>query len=249
MTSVNVPQVVVRPLEGPNEMNVCLDLQRRIWRYSETDVVPDRMFTVAKESGGQVLAAFVQDEAIGFALAYVGLRQSTVYLHSHMVGVVPEYQNQGIGRVLKLAQRTDAIERGINLIEWTFDPLELKNARFNLSRLGAIARRYIANCYGQTSSPLHAGLPTDRLVAEWWLTSDRVNYLLDGKEYTAEPNVARISVPGNVRELRKRDIAAAKEVQNRFREQFKKQIADGFAAVGFELDEQQGSYLLERYAN
>jgi predicted GNAT superfamily acetyltransferase len=230
-------------------MRITLDLQHRIWRYSEIDIVPSRMFIVARESGGQVLAAFHDDKAIGFALAYVGVRQGMVYLHSHMVGVVPEYQNRGIGRVLKLAQRTEALARGITLIEWTFDPLQLKNARFNLETLGAIARRYISDCYGQTSSPLHAGLPTDRLVAEWWLASDRVRSLLRGQEFTARPNAARICIPRETPELRGRDAAAAERIQNRVREQFEKRIATGFAAVGFELDDSHGSYILEPYAN
>ena len=91
-----------------------------------------------------------------------------------MVGVLAEYRDRGVGRLLKLAQREDALARQINRIEWTFDPLQLKNASFNIARLGAIVRHYIPNLYGRTSSPLHAGLPTDRLVAEWWVRSSRV---------------------------------------------------------------------------
>src|SRR6202012_2433270 len=105
------------------------------------------------------------------------------YLHSHMLAVLPEYRNAGLGRRLKLAQRDDALSRGFDLMEWTFDPLEIKNAYFNLERLGAIARRYNVNQYGITSSPLQGGLPTDRLVAEWWLKSKRVEQLLANGKY------------------------------------------------------------------
>lgn len=228
-------------------MSMGVDLQRRIWGYSETDTVPEQMFVVAKESGGQVLGAFHQDQAIGFALAFAGVHCGTVYLHSHMVGVVPEYQDRGVGRLLKLAQREDAIARGIDLIEWTFDPLQLKNARFNLAGLGAVVRRYIPNCYGRTSSPLHAGLPTDRLVAEWWVRSARVQDLLSGNTHAPGPQCARISIPVAIRQICSSNPSEAEKIQSRVREQFARQMAGSRAAVGFEFDERQGSYLLEPY--
>ena len=118
----------------------------------------------------------------GFVLAYPGIRDGRPYLHSHMAAVLPEFRDLGIGRRLKLVQREDALARGIPLIEWTFDPLQTKNAYFNICRLGAVARRYLTDVYGSTSSPLHAGLPTDRLVAEWHLESERVVDILTGKE-------------------------------------------------------------------
>ena len=110
-----------------------------------------------------------------------------------MAAVLPEFRDLGIGRRLKLAQREDALARGISLIEWTFDPLQTKNAYFNICRLGAIARRYLTDVYGSTSSPLHAGLPTDRLVAEWHLESERVVDILAGKEPARGPSVERVS--------------------------------------------------------
>src|SRR6201987_2077827 len=117
---------------------------------------------------------------VGFTMALVGIHGKTPYLHSHMTGVLPEYRARKIGRALKLFQREEALSRDIRLIEWTFDPLEMRNAHFNLNRLGAIARRYEPNLYGITSSPLHRGLATDRLVAEWYLDSPRVLAALDG---------------------------------------------------------------------
>ena len=117
-------------------------------------------------------------------MAIPGLKPGgKTYLHSHMLGVLPEYRNARVGRALKLAQRDDALSRGIDLIEWTFDPLEIKNAFFNMERLGAIVRRYVPNQYGTTSSPLHGGLPTDRCIAEWWISSPRVNGRLGGQAF------------------------------------------------------------------
>jgi predicted GNAT superfamily acetyltransferase len=243
---VKEQEIVIRPLHQVEDMRIGVELQNRIWGYSAIDMVPEQLFVVANESGGHVLAAFAGRQPIGFALAFAGLHHGRHHLHSHMVGVIPEFQDRGVGRLLKLAQRDDAIARNIDLIEWTFDPLQLKNARFNLSRLGAVVRRYLPNCYGRTSSPLHAGLPTDRLVAEWWVRSARVAQLLAKEFPTAEPS-ARISIPARIREICASDAAQAEEIQTRVRNQFESQLAAGLAAVGFELDDRQGSYLMERY--
>src|SRR5260370_30838609 len=131
------------------------------------------MFVVEAHSGGQGLGGFDGDKLIGYTLSVVGLRDGAVYLHSHMTGVDADYRNQGVGRMLKLFQRDEALGRGIRLIVWTFDPLEIRNAHFNLNRLGAICRQYCENLYGVTTSPLHRGFPTDRLVAGGDLGSAR----------------------------------------------------------------------------
>src|SRR4029077_6819266 len=138
------------------------------------------------------------DELVGFAFSIPGSRAGHAYLHSHMLAVRNTFRNHGLGRRLKLAQRDDAIQQGIELLEWTFDPLEIKNAHLNLSRLGAIARRYSVNHYGHSSSPLQGGLPTDRLVAEWWLTSKRVVNLLDKKQPPKFQVDKRIGVPAQI---------------------------------------------------
>lgn len=228
-------------------MGVCVELQQRIWSYAALDTVPDQIFIVAKKTGGQVMVAYDRDKPVGFALAFAAVRDGLTYLHSHMVGVVEECQNRGVGRLLKLAQRDDAIERGIDLIEWTFDPLRLKNAHFNIERLGAIVRHYIPNLYGRTSSPLHAGLPTDRLVAEWWVRSRRVEDVLNAKPHLASEQPERIAIPANIREICRDELLRAEKIQASVREQFSTHIAAGRAAVGFEFNPQQGTYLLETY--
>jgi predicted GNAT superfamily acetyltransferase len=247
MVCVKGTDIVIRALEHVQEMSIAVDLQRAIWGYGETDTVPDQIFLVAKECGGQVLGAFHQTRPVGFALAFPAVSGDAMYLHSHMVGVLPEYRNGGVGRLLKLAQREDAIARGFNLIKWTFDPLQLKNAYFNIMRLGAIVRRYIPNFYGRTSSPLHAGLPTDRLVAEWWIQSPRVRNALNGERTAINILCSRISIPASIRQICETDAAEAEKIQKRVREQFQQHTANGEAAVGFEFDEKQASYLLENY--
>jgi predicted GNAT superfamily acetyltransferase len=247
MASVKEPGIMIRPLQEVEEMSIGVDLQRRVWGYAEIDTVPDQIFIVARESGGQVLGAFHEDKAIGFALAFAGVHDGRIHLHSHMVAVLPEYQDYGVDRMLKLAQRDDAISRGIDLVEWTFDPLQLKNAYFNLMRLGAIVRRYIPNFYRRTSSLLHGGLPTDRLVAEWWVRSARVQKLLDGKLPNAGPDRVRIRIPAGIRQITSSNPAEAERIQTGVRSQFEKHIAEGSVAVGFEFDAEQGSYFLEPY--
>ena len=123
-----------------------------------------------------------------------------VYLHSHMLAVRKDHRNGGLGRRLKLMQREDALARGIELIEWTFDPLEIKNAYLNIEKLGAIARRYNINQYGITSSPLQGGLPSDRLIAEWWLKSKRVETLLGTGKNPPIQSDSEIAVPAQIYE-------------------------------------------------
>jgi len=239
--------IVIRPLQEVEEMSIGVDLQRRVWGYTEIDTVPDQIFIVARESGGQVLGAFHEDKAIGFALAFAGVHGGRIHLHSQMVAVLPEYQNRGVGRMLKLTQRDDAISRGIDLIELTFDPLQLTNAYFNLMRLRAIVRRYLPNFYGRTSSPLHGGLPTDRVVAEWWVRSARVQELLDGKISKAGPDRLRIRIPAEIRQIANTNPVEAERIQRGVRAQFERHIAEGHTAVGIEFDAEQGSYVLEPY--
>jgi len=230
-------------------MRVCIALQQKVWGYGDLETVPDHIFVVAAKTGGQVLAAFDADTPVGFALAFPALRKNQPYLHSHLVAVLPEYQNHGVGRRLKLAQRDEALANGMDLIEWTFDPLQLKNAWFNIAKLGAIVRRYVPDLYGRTSSPLHGGLPTDRLVAEWWLRSPRVHSHLSGKPVCESAGAERIAVPGSIRDLCRNDPQKAEQVQLRLRKSFESSFANGQAAVGFKLDQSEGMYVMGPYEN
>lgn len=249
---MNYREMTIRPLHDFSEMRLCIILQQRIWGFDDLDTVPDQIFVVAAKTGGQVLAAFDGDLAVGFSLAFPALRESQAYLHSHLVAVLPEYQNRGVGRRLKLAQRDEALGRGLDLIEWTFDPLQVKNAYFNIAKLGAIVRRYIPNLYGRTSSPLHGGLPTDRLVAEWWLRSARVYKCVSGKCVSGttgcEPASGKqIAVPASIQDLCRADPRTAEQIQLELRGKFETAIAQGRAAVGFRLNREEGLYLMEPY--
>jgi predicted GNAT superfamily acetyltransferase len=244
---MNADAVVIRNCYGLDELRACVALQKEIWNFSDSELVPLRMFVVAEKVGGQVMGAFVGNDMVGFALSVPGTRSGHVYLHSHMLAVRKEHRNSGLGRRLKLLQREDALARGIELIEWTFDPLEIKNSYLNIEKLGAISRRYNINQYGFTSSPLQGGLPSDRLIAEWWLKSKRVESLLaTGKNPTFTQQTA-IEVPAQIYEWKAaaETRSQARQVQEGNRAKFLRAFNDDLVVLGYERDsEGNGKFLL-----
>ena len=247
-TSQTCEGVTIEKCGTLEEFQACVELQREVWGEADLEIEPVTMFVVASITGGQILGAFAGDEMVGYTLAVAGFRRGTVYLHSHQTAVSTAYRNQGIGRMLKLFQRDEALARGIRLVEWTFDPLELKNAHFNLNRLGAICRRYLPNLYGVTTSPLHRGIETDRLVAEWQLDSPRVIAAIGDLAAGATDAPATIEVPAEV-EAWKQDEKRTREVQTRVREEFSKWFARGYAAIGVRREGHSTAYLLAPWSD
>jgi predicted GNAT superfamily acetyltransferase len=243
--------IVVRKCAGIEEFQRCVELQREIWGEEDIEVEPATLFVVAAETGGQVLGAFDGERLVGYTLAVVGFTQGTVFLHSHMTGVLAEYRDRGVGRALKLFQREEALGRGIRLVVWTFDPLETRNAYFNLNRLGAIARKYLPNLYGVTTSPLHLRLPTDRLWAEWRLDSARVAAAVSdlAKEPDAASVAATVELPAELERWKGSDVAQVADVQTRIREKFTKWFARGYAAVGVRKTLAGTEYLLAPWSD
>jgi len=250
------PEIVIEPLRDLEGFGRCVELQLEIWGYDEADVIPRRMFLVAQRAGGQAVGAFDASlpggaknyaNMIGFAMGIPGYRNGHSYIHSHMLAVRAGYRDYGIGRRLKLAQRDDALARGIELIEWTFDPLEIKNAYFNIERLGAIVRRYVPNIYGDITSELQGGLPTDRLYAEWWLKSKRVEAVLAGETRERPAVQEAVTVPHEVYEWKRNPAERVKAltVQAANREALLHGFGEGLSVVGFGRDaEGNGTYQL-----
>jgi predicted GNAT superfamily acetyltransferase len=237
-------QIAIRRLETHEDMADAVRLQKEIWGFEDIELLPLRLFVVASKVGGQVFGAFDGGDMIAFLLAIPGMKPGGVqYLHSHMMGVLPEYRNTGIGRRLKLEQRQEAIRRGIQLVEWTFDPLELKNAYFNMERLGAVVRRYVLNQYGVTTSKLHGGLPTDRCVAEWYLNSARVRGIVDGEPFHRPAPVERVEVPAEIAAIRSNDPKSARQIQAGISEKFLHYTSQGLAVTGVEKTARTYSYL------
>jgi predicted GNAT superfamily acetyltransferase len=245
--------ILIRPCEGFDELEACVKLQIETWGYDETDVIPRKVFLVAQEIGGQVIGAFDSEirgagseggpkSMVGFAFSLPGVKtrhgKPEAYLHSHMLAVKDEYRNRGLGARLKREQRQDALLRGIRHMEWTFDPLEIKNAFLNIHRLGAIVCSYRVNFYGVSSSRLQGGLPTDRLLAEWALDSERVKAVLEGQPAVASKIEERILVPASIYKWKAsetdREQALAVQLENR--RKFQQAFSQGLAVLGFVRD-------------
>ncbi len=254
--------IVIRACEGFDELDACVQLQIETWGLHAALTTPRKVFRVAQAIGGQVVGAFDTEltgasprggpePLVGFAMAQPGIKTADgaprAYLHSDMLAVRESYRNRGIGAQLKWEQRREALSRGIRRMEWTFDPLEIKNAFLNIHRLGAIVCVYRVNFYGVSSSRLQGGLPTDRLLAEWHLDSDRVRALAEGCPAEA-PNVrerireerilARIRVPASIYQWRapegNLDRALAVQLENR--RKFQQAFSQGLAVLGFVRD-------------
>jgi predicted GNAT superfamily acetyltransferase len=253
-------QIQIRKCTTLEDFNRCVALQKAVWHESDLETEPYVTFVVANQTGGQVLGAFDGDTMIGFTMAVAGVRNKTPYLHSHMTGVLPEYRDRKVGRALKLFQREEALSRDIRLIEWTFDPLAIRNAHFNLNRLGAIVRTYIPNFYGITSSPLHHGLPTDRLLAEWHLDAKRVIAAIHDTipEPVTAPAIIHVplAAPASGRQLSEPSEAIALpleshsaptsliEIQSTLRSDFQHWLSKNYAATAIHITPTGADYLL-----
>jgi predicted GNAT superfamily acetyltransferase len=247
-------RILIRKCNSFEEFDACVVLQVEVWGYPDGDVIPRRVFTVAHRVGGQVIGAFALDQTggisdaagklVGFAMSFPGIQPADadnrpeLFLHSHMLAVSPGYRNDGIGRKLKLFQREEALSRGIQRMDWTFDPLEIKNSFLNIHRLGAIVRNLTPNFYGVFSSRLQAGLPSDRLHAEWYMSSKRVNAILDGSSYTTPAIRETIVVPAAVSEWKSSedDFPKAVAAQTEIRQHFQQAFHDGLVVVDFRRD-------------
>ncbi len=243
-------KITIRKCHELGDMHACVGLQKEVWGFTDIELVPLRLFVVAEKIGGQVMGAFEGKDLVGFAFAVPGFRNGHAFLYSHMLAVRKDHRNSGLGRRLKLFQREDAIARGFELMEWTFDPLEIKNAYLNIEKLGAITRRYNVNQYGITSSPLQGGLPTDRLVAEWWLKSRRVETVLaTGKRPDIEPKRS-ISVPAQIYEWKASPATKdqAQRLQDQNRPLFQEAFSQGLAVLGYERDSKgSGKFLIGKW--
>ncbi len=225
----------IEALTQPEQFDRCVALQDAVWGYDLSAMMTQKVFLLAAHIGGQVLGAFDGETLVGYAMSLPGVRNGHAYLHSHHLAVLPEWRDAGVGRRLKLAQRDDALARGIELMEWTFDPLEIKNSYLNFARLGAISRRYARNFYGPSTSPLHGGLPTDRIVAEWWLKSERVTRVLAG-EAPGGHTVEQVDVPIEISEWKAAEETRGKAlaVQDRNATALESAFARGLVVVGYE---------------
>ena len=223
----------VQRLRTLDHFERCVEIQSAIWNYSPQELFPRRLFLLAEKLGGHVLGAFDGDDLVAFNLAYSGYRSGHAYLHSQMLAVLPPYRNAGAGRALKLAQRDIALADGFDLVEWTYDPLEIKNAFFNLHRLGAISRRYVRDFYGPSSSPLQGGLPTDRLYAEWWIRSEHVARAVANVPMSFQRSNT-LSIPAEIYEWKAAGDPRARATQEQIRRGLETAFDSDHIVAGYE---------------
>jgi predicted GNAT superfamily acetyltransferase len=172
-----MPELRFRDLHSADEFRQVMDLEQQVWGFTDlNDMVTLPVFTITVKRGAILIGAFDEtDRMVGFVYSIVGMKPPRQVLQwSHMLGVLPEYRNSGLGRALKLAQRDKALAQGYELVEWTYDPLQAMNAHLNFTKLGVVAEEYHRNVYGESTSVLHKGTPTDRLVAQWWIARPHV---------------------------------------------------------------------------
>lgn len=232
----------IRPLSTLDEFEATIPLQRAIWGFEEEELVASRLFVVFSRIGGSSLGAYLGGSLVGYTLAFAAFKpDGEPFWHSHMAGVLPQAQGSGIGRLLKLRQREEALKAGIDRIEWTFDPLQPRNAHFNIEKLGVEVDTYLPNFYGITSSDLHGSIPTDRLLAVWKLRHPAVEDRLAGRSRAPAEGNLRIEVPARIAE-RPRDVAKA--IQARVRKQFMAAFQARLRVTGFERTSTGGIYHL-----
>lgn len=267
--------VIIRPLATRADYDACLALQELTWGVGFNERVPPGVLKLSQRLGGVASGAFDEGgELLGFVFGMSGLMGGRLVHWSDMLAVRPDARDRGIGEALKWHQRAQLLLVGVNVVHWTFDPLEARNAWLNFTRLGAVAREYVRDFYEASDSPLHHGLATDRLIVSWLLDSDRVQCRAKGGGPTHDadvegapvanparagdrPNtsllrrdldspIVRIAIPNDVQKLKREALDAAAEWQAVVREAFETYLALGYEVTGLLREASGRSYVLRR---
>lgn len=269
--------ITIRPMNSIEEFKECVRLQEATWGEGFSERVPPAILNVGQRLGGVSSGAYNADgELVGFVFGLTGLRDGELVHWSDMLAVRPGLRDSGLGRRLKSYQRDEVLSRGVRRMHWTFDPLQARNAHLNLTRLGAVIREYEENMYGDTDSPLHAGIGTDRFIALWQLDSERVDQRLsasgpepwaaDGSEAPAAlaadadgrhptpsaPSVrpgndrVRIAIPSDVGAIMEDDLPLAVAWRHATRAAFSHYLNAGYEVCEFQRGDRVSEYLLAR---
>ncbi len=242
--------IQIRECTTIDEFDGCIRLQREVFGLPELEISPRRHLIVSRQAGGWTLGAFVAEQLVGFVHQMAAVHTNTIFGYSHMMAVAREFQNKGVGARLKWSQRERAIDEGRNFIKWTWDPMQARNAYFNLNRLGVTVRSYATNFYGTDyASPMPEGTPppgidSDRLFAEWQLQSARVMKLAEGAAPAIGEPAGTIQIPADWTSLCKQEPRVARQEQLRVRTEFQNAFAGGLVCGGFDRSTDQPRYLL-----
>lgn len=244
-------EIIIRECTEINEFYKCIEIQRKVFASPELEISPVRHFIVSKNAGGFTLGAFAGEKLTGFVLSNAGISaDGKSFFYSHMTAVSDEFQNCGIGARLKWAQRDEALKRGVNFIKWTFQPVQARNAFFNLEKLGARVREYRANFYGTDYSTTSEqaekiGLDSDRLFADWHLENEKVKALANGEEFEElGAAVWKIEIPNDWNLLVKTNPSKAIAEQMRIKNEFTAAFAENLLAKSFVRSKTNPHFLL-----
>jgi predicted GNAT superfamily acetyltransferase len=241
----------IRECISLDDFQKCVDLEKRVWKNQDIDVMPVRLYQISRACNAPTIGAFAASgRLVAFGHTTIALRDGRVAYHSHMLAVETGLRDQNLGYKIKLAQRQHALAAGVGLIFWTFDPLISRNAHFNINKLGAILRRYERNYYGQgVSTGFDTEVPTDRVIAEWWVSSDHAKAVLAGENPKAEKVTGEIEIPDDIDSIRARSASEHLEWRVKVRLEFEAQLAAGAVASGFSRDQdrQIGRYIFSPY--
>jgi predicted GNAT superfamily acetyltransferase len=239
-------EISIRQIESFSELRAVEELQKEVWGIPDLDVVPLTHLVAAKAAGGVLLGAFDGQTLVGFVYGFVAEEDGEMAHHSHMLAVKHAYRNFNLGYKLKLAQREEVLAQGINLITWTFDPLQSLNAHFNFTKLGVISDRYVVNFYGEEAASFLHQTGTDRFWVKWLLTSERVVQRLNTTKAALEnpPDKLLIEIPGDINAVQQESPEAAYEWRLRTRRQFTEAIEAGYVVRDFYREADRGVYVL-----
>src|SRR5215203_255333 len=233
-------ETIVRECTTIEEFDGCVKLQREAFGLPDLELSPRRHLIVSRQAGGWTLGAFAADRMVGFVHHLAAVRgDNEIFGYSHVMAVAKDFQNKGVGARLKWAQRQRALGEGRKFIKWTWDPMQARNAHFNLNRLGAIVDTYAGNFYGtdyntDSSVTEPPGLASDRLVATWHLSSARVSALGSGVSAAVDAKpVASVAIPAEWSQLVNRDPERAREEQTRVRTEFNQAFESKLICSGF----------------
>lgn len=247
-TASETSAIVIRHLETFDELRAVEEMQKEVWGVPDLDVVPATHLIAAKAAGGVLLGAFDQKNLVGFVYGFVAQEDGEIAHHSHMLAVKNAYRNFNLGYKLKLAQREAVLDQGINVITWTFDPLQSLNAYFNFAKLGVICDRYFIDFYGEDAASFLHQTGTDRFWVKWLLNSQRVVKRITKADVALEDPADKIliEIPADINAVQQESPETAREWRERTRRAFTEALAEGYVIVDFYRRENEGIYILGR---
>lgn len=238
--------LVIRECSSIQDFQQCIELERAVWKDEDIGIMPIRLYMISKACNAPTIGAFeASGRLVGFVHTMIALIDGKVVYHSHLAAVLEDLRHQDIGFRMKLAQRQHAINAGVPLIIWTFDPLQSRNAHLNINKLGAVIRRYEINYYSEgLSTVFDAQVPSDRVFAEWWVSSPHVQSALAGNRPSVKGQAKSVVIPEDINKVRASSVDEHLKWRMRVREDFQNALTGGLIVRGFERTDGTSRYLL-----